>query len=139
MINFEFEEKEQYSLEEVKQLVENWKAQVNKELKTRDDTIANLTSKLENFEELSKFNHELQVKNLLLRNNLSDDVLDLVYDDDLEKVQAKIEKIKELTKEKEIENSYKPAKKHNDDGYEKAIKEGNVESALRHKLSRLFQ
>lgn len=139
MINFEFEEKEQYSLEEVNQLVAKWKAQVNKELKTRDDTIANLTSKLENFEELSKFNHELQVKNLLLQNNLSDDVLDLIYDDDLEKVQAKIEKIKELTKEKEIENSYKPKNQRQDDGYEKAIKEGNVESALRHKLSRLFQ
>lgn len=136
---FEFEEKEQYSLEEVKQLVENWKAQVNKELKTRDDAIANLTSKLENFEELSKFNHELQVKNLLLQNNLSDDVLDLVYDDDLEKVQAKIEKIKELTKEKEIENSYKPEKKRQDDAYNKALKNNDVESALKYKLSKLFQ
>lgn len=136
---FEFEEKEQYSLDEVKQLVENWKAQVNKELKTRDDAIANLTSKLENFEELSKFNHELQVKNLLLQNNLSDDVLDLVYDDDLEKVQAKIEKIKELTKEKEIENSYKPEKKRQDDAYNKALKNNDVESALKYKLSKLFQ
>lgn len=135
---FQFEQKEQYTLEEVQQLVEGFKAKVEETIATKDTTIAELTTKVEGVEELTKSNHDLTIKNALIQNGLSDDVFDLIYDEDLEKVQSKIAKIKELSKQQEIDNSYKPTDKRTEDAYEKAIKSNDVEGALKQKLSRLF-
>lgn len=135
---FQFEQKEQYTLEEVQQLVEGFKAKVDETIATKDTTIAELTTKVEGVEELTKSNHDLTIKNLAITNGVAEDMIDLIYDEDLEKVQSKIAKIKELSKQQEIDNSYKPTVKRTEDAYEKAIKSNDVEGALKQKLSRLF-
>lgn len=135
---YEFEQKEQYTLDEVQAIVDGFKAKVEETIATKDTTIAELTTKVEGIEELTKSNHELTIKNALIENGLSDDVFDLIYDEDLEKVQSKIAKIKELSKQQEIDNSYKPTDKRSEDAYEKAIKSNDVEGALKQKLSRIF-
>lgn len=135
---FEFEQKEQYTLEEVQALVESFKAKVEETINAKDETIAGLTTEVEKVKELTKSNHDLSIKNLAIKNGISEDMLDLIVDEDLEKVQSKIDKLKSITKEKEIDNSYKPENKRSEDGYEKAIKSNDVEGALKHKLGRLF-
>lgn len=135
---FQFEQKEQYTLEEVQQLVEGFKAKVEETIAIKDTTIAELTTKVEGVEELTKSNHDLTIKNLAITNGVAEDMIDLIYDEDLEKVQSKIAKIKELSKQKEIDNSYKPTNTRTEDAYEKAIKSNDVEGALKQKLSRLF-
>lgn len=128
---YEFEEKESYTLEEVQGIVGGIKTKV-------DGTIADLTTQVEGVEELTKTNHDLQIKNLAITNNIDEDAIDLIFDEDLEKVQAKIDKLKAMTKEKEIDNSYKPKDKRSEDAYNKAIKNKNVEEAIGLKLGRLF-
>lgn len=138
-MEFEFEEKETYTLEEVKELVEGFKTAVEETITTKDTTIQELNEKVEGVEELQKNNYDLQVKNLAIKNGLDEDMLDLIYDEDIEKVESKIEKIKSITKEKEIDESFKPEKKRNDDQYEKAIKDGDIEGSLKYKFQKLFQ
>ena len=135
---FDFEEKEQYTLEDVQAIVEGFKAKVEETIKTKEEAITGLTSKVEGLEELQGQFKELQIKNLALENGIGDDMLDLIRDDDLELVKNKIELVKGLKKEKEIDNSYKPENKRKDDGYEKAINSNDVEGALKFKLGRLF-
>ena len=138
-MDFEFEEKETYTLEEVKELVEGFKTAVEETIKSKDTTIQELNEKVEGVEELQEQHQNLSIKNLMLKNNIDDDLFDLVADDDLEVVETKIEKLKSITKEKEIDESFKPEKKRNDDQYEKAIQGNDVESAIKFKFNKLFQ
>lgn len=139
-MEWKFEEKETYTLEDVQAIVEGFKVEVGETIKAKDETITGLTTEVEKVEELTKSNHELSIQNLAISNGIDKDMIDLIYDEDLEKVQSKIDKLKELTKEKEIDNSFKPEKKgKSDDQYEKAIKDGDVEGAIKHKFNRLFQ
>lgn len=135
---FEFEEKESYTLEEVKGLVEGWKSEVAELVSTKDATIEELNSKVEGIAELEKSNKDLTIKHLALQNGIGEDMLDLIADDDLEVVSAKIAKLKELTKKQEIDNSYKPEQKRKDDDYSKAEKSNDVEGMLKSKLGRIF-
>ncbi|MCR2042616.1 hypothetical protein NSA23_00665 [Anaerosalibacter massiliensis] len=137
-MEFEFEEKETYTLEEVKELVNQFQGQVEETITTKDTTIQELNEKVEGVEELDKRNKELSQKNLALKNGIDEEIIEFVVDEDLEKMQEKIDKFKELTKEKEIDESFKPEKKRNDDQYTKAEKEGNVQSMIGSKLERLF-
>ena len=135
---FEFEEKEQYSLEDVKAIVEGFKAKVDETINAKEETITGLTSKVEGLEELQGQYKELQIKNLALENGIGDDMLDLIRADDLELVKNKIELVKGLKKEKEIDNSYKGKSIRKDDSYEKAINSGDYKGALRYKVGRMF-
>ena len=135
---FEFEEKEQYTLDELKAIVEGFKSKVEETINAKEETIVGLTSKVEGLEELQGQFKELQIKNLALENGIGDDMLDLIRDDNLELVKNKIELVKGLQKEKEIDNSYKPENKRKDDDISKLEKDGNVEGMLKHKLGRLF-
>lgn len=137
-MEFEFEEKEQYTLDEVKGLVETFKTTVGETIKVKDETIVELTTKVEGLAELELNNKELSIKNLALANGIGDDMLDLIRDDDLEVVKTKIELVKGLQADKDVENSYKPEQKRKDDDYEKAIKSNDIEGALKSRLSRLF-
>lgn len=137
-MEWKFEEKETYSLEEVKDLIEGFKSEVEQVISTKDALLEKF--KDVDIDELQSQNLQLQQKNLALKNNIDDDLLEFVIDDDLDKMQEKIDKFKELTREKEIDNSFKPEKRgKSDDQYEKAIKDGDVEGAIKHKFSRLFQ
>ena len=49
---FDFEEKEQYTLEDVQAIVEGFKAKVEETIKTKEEAITGLTSKVEGLEEL---------------------------------------------------------------------------------------
>ncbi|WP_042681986.1 hypothetical protein [Anaerosalibacter massiliensis] len=138
-MEFEFKEKETYTLEEVQAIVEGFKTAVEETIKSKDETIVELNEKIEGVEELTQSNQELSQKNLALKNGIGEDVLEFVVDEDLEKMQEKIDKFKELTKEKEIDESFKPAPKRNDDQYEKAIKDGDIEGSLKYKFQKLFQ
>ena len=63
-MEWKFEEKETYSLEEVKDLIEGFKVEVGETIKVKDETIAGLTTEVEKVEELTKSNHELSIQNL---------------------------------------------------------------------------
>lgn len=139
-MEFNFEEKEQYTLEEMKELVKKFEGQAQEEIEAKYTTIQELNTKLEDVEELDKQNKELSQRNLALKNGIDEEVIEFVADDDLEKMQEKIDKFKEITKEKKIDSSFKPErKKKNEDGYEKAIKDNDIEGALKHKFSRFFK
>jgi len=137
-MEFNFEEKESYTLEEVNGLVESWKGELGELISTKDATITDLNSKVESIAELEKSNKDLSIKHLALQNGIGEDMLDLIADDDLEVVNAKIAKLKELTKKQDIDNSYKPEQKRKDDDYSKAEKSNDVEGMLKSKLGRLF-
>lgn len=141
-MEWNFEEKDSYTKEELQNLVKGWKGEVEQEITAKDTELTGLKEKYKDVdvEELTKTNKDLTIKNLMLQNGLSDDVFDLIYDVDIKKVQGKIDKIKEMTKEKKISNSFKPeGKGKNEDQYEKAIKDNDVEGALKYKLTSLFK
>lgn len=136
---YEFEEKEQYTLEEVQDIVNGIKTEVEEAITEKDTTITDLQGQIEGIGEMQKQNHDLQVQNLAIKNGLDEDMLDLVYDEDLEKVEQKIEKLQELSKKQKIDGGYKPSPKREDDAYEKAIDSGDVQGAIKNKLGKLFE
>lgn len=136
-MEFEFEEKEQYTLEDVQAIVESFRTTVGETIKLKDETIAGLTTDVEKVEELQTSNHELHIKNLAIENGITEDLFNLIADEDLDVVKTKIELVKSL-KKVDVDDSYKPTRKRTEDDYEKAIKGNDVESALKNKFSRLF-
>lgn len=134
--DFEVEDKEQYTKEEIEAIIGKLQTQAN-------ETVANLNEKIVDVEEVITDNKQLAQKNLALQNGITDDdILQFVVDDDLTKMQSKIDKFKEISEknkvDKDIEKSYKPTEKRNEDQYQKALKDGNVESALKYKFGKLF-
>ena len=137
MENFEFEQQEQYTLEDVQAIIDGFKVEVGNTIKTKDETIVGLTTQVEKVKELEEGNHLLQIKNLAIESGITDDLFDLIQDDDIEVVKTKIELVKGL-KKADVDDSYKPTTKRSEDAYEKAIKNKDVESALKNKFGRLF-
>lgn len=134
---FEFEEKDNFTLDEVKELVEGFTGQVNGLLATKDTKITELETNLQGFEDLKKSNHELTIKSLMAQEGVSDDLFDLINDEDIELAKNKITLLKDNVTTK-TDNTYKPSNAKKDDDYQKAIKDKDVESALKNKLGRLF-
>lgn len=134
---FEFEQKEHYTLEEVQELVEGFKVKHNQLITTKDTELEEVKVQLDGFEDLKKSNHELTIKSLMVADGLEDGLFDLVYDEDLELVKNKIILLKDKVTSKQ-DNNYIPTKVKKEDDYNKAIKSGDVEGALRNKLGRLF-
>lgn len=137
-MEFEFEQLEQYTHEQVQAIVEGFKTKVEETIKAKDEEVLGLTTQVERFKELETTNKDLSIKNLALANGIGDDMLDLIRDDDLEVVKTKIELVKGLQANKNIDNSYKPTEKRKDDDIAKLEKDGNVEGMLKHKLTRFF-
>lgn len=137
-LNYEFEEKEQYTPEDVQAILEGVKGQVDSLVLAKDETITGLTTELEGLEEIKTSSKELSIQNLMLKNNLDSDLFDLVADDDLEVVESRIEKLKSITKQKDIDGAFKPKDKKHESQYEKAISNKDVEGALKSKFGRLF-
>lgn len=126
--------KDNYTKDEVQELI--------KELQGR---IEDLTGQVEEgnkavqrVKELEKSNLDNSIKLAMTKAGLGEELFDLVVADDLEKAQTKINKLVELQKAKDIDNSYKPESKRTEDQYKKLEKDGNVEGMLKHKLGRLF-
>lgn len=126
--------KETYTQEEVKQILEEYNKQIA-------ELTANLTQAQEQaktLEDLQKQNLEANIKLELLKNGLNEDVIDLVFDSDIEKAKAKIQKLSEITQKNDLSNAYVPNNHKANDEYLEAQKNKDVEGMIRAKLSKIF-
>jgi phage shock protein A len=128
-------EKETYSKEEVEQMLSEYESKIQE----LEKSVADFESMKQQYSELQKTNITTQIKLEATKAGLDvEQVFDLIDSDSLEKAQAKINKLVELKKKQDIENSYKPTDHKPDDSYSQFEKSGNVEGMLKSKISRLF-
>lgn len=137
-LEFEYEEKQNYTNEDVQAILSDFKSKAIEIVESKDLELAGLTTELEKVEELEQGNHLLQIKNLAISNGIDEDLFDLIVDDDIEVVKAKIDKLKAVTKEKEIDNSFKPTENRAEDAYTKAESNNDVKGMLSQKINRIF-
>jgi len=127
--------KETYSKEEVQEIL----AQYETKMAELEKNIADFENMKQQYAELEKTNLSTQIKLEATKAGLDvEQVFDLIDSDSLEKAQAKINKLVELKKKQDIENSYKPSDHKPDDSYSQFEKSGNVEGMLKSKISRFF-
>ena len=127
--------KETYSKEEVQEIL----AQYQTKIAELEKSIADFETVKQQYSELQKTNLTTQIKLEATKAGLDiEQVFDLIDSDSLEKAQAKINKLVELKKKQDIENSYKPNDHKADDSYSVAEKEKNVEGMIFSKLNKIF-
>jgi len=127
--------KETYSKEEVEQMLSEYESKIQE----LEKSIADFESMKQQYAELQKDNLATQIKLEATKAGLDvEQVFDLIDADSLEKAQAKINKLLELRKKQDIENSYKPNDHKPDDSYSVAEKEKNVEGMIFSKLNKIF-
>ena len=127
--------KDNYSKEEVQEML----AQYQSKIAEMEKQVADFESMKNQYAELQKDNLATQIKLEATKAGLDvEQVFDLIDADSLEKAQAKINKLVELKKKQDIENSYKPSDHKPDDSYSNFEKSGNVEGMLKSKISRFF-
>jgi len=127
--------KETYTREEVQEML----AQYHNKISDLEKNIADFESVKQQYEELQKTNITTQIKLEATKAGLDvDEVFDLIDADSLEKAQAKINKLVELKKKQDINNSFKPKDHKADDSYSHFEKSGNVEGMIKSKITRFF-
>ena len=127
--------KESYSKNEVQEIL----AQYETKIAELEKNIADVETLKQQYAELQKDNLATQIKLEATKAGLDvEQVFDLIDSDSLEKAQAKINKLLELKKKQDIENSYKPNDHKPDDSYSVAEKEKNVEGMIFSKLNKIF-
>ena len=127
--------KESYSKEEVEQMLTDYQTKIS----DIEKQIADFENMKNQYAELQKTNLTTQIKLEAIKAGLDvEQVFDLIDADSLEKAQAKINKLLELKKKQDIDNSYRPTDHKPDDSYSQFEKSGNVEGMLKSKISRLF-
>lgn len=127
--------KESYSKEEVQEML----AQYQTKIQELEKNIADVETLKQQYSELQKTNLATQIKLEATKAGLDpEEVFDLIESDDIKKAQAKINKLLELKKKQDIQNSYKPNDHKADDSYSVAEKEKNVEGMIFSKLSKIF-
>ena len=127
--------KESYSKNEVQEIL----AQYESKIAELEKNIADVETLKQQYSELQKDNLATQIKLEATKAGLDvEQVFDLIDADSLEKAQAKINKLLELKKKQDIENSYKPTDHKADDSYSVAEKEKNVEGMIFCKLNKIF-
>jgi len=128
-------EKETYSKAEVEQMLSEYETKIAE----LEKNIADVETLKQQYAELQKDNLATQIKLEATKAGLDvEQVFDLIDSDSLEKAQAKINKLVELKKKQDIDNSYRPTDHKPDDSYSQFEKSGNVEGMLKSKISRLF-
>ena len=127
-------EKETYTKEEVEQMLSEYESKVQEPEKS----IADVETLKQQYSELQKVNVAVAIKNEMLKAGLDESYFDLVEAEDIKKAQEKINKLVELKKKQDIENSYKPNDHKTDDSYSVAEKEKNVEGMIFSKLNKIF-
>jgi len=128
-------EKETYTKEEVEQMLSDYQTKIS----DLEKQIADFENMKNQYAELQKTNLATQIKLEATKAGLDpEEVFDLIESDDIKKAQAKINKLVELKKKQDIENSYKPTDHKPDDSYSVAEKEKNVEGMIFSKLSKIF-
>ena len=127
--------KDNYSKEEVQEIL----AQYQSKIQDLEKSIADFENIKNQYAELQKTNLATQKTLEAIKPGLDvEQVFDLIDSDSLEKAQAKINKLLELRKKQDIENSYKPNDHKADDSYSVAEKEKNVEGMIFSKLNKIF-
>ena len=128
-------DKENYSRNEVEQMLSEYETKIS----DLEKSIADFENIKNQYAELQKTNLTTQIKLEATKAGLDvEQVFDLIDADSLEKAQAKINKLVELKKKQDIENSYKPTDHKPDDSYSVAEKEKNVEGMIFSKLNKIF-
>lgn len=105
----------------------------SKDIKELEDKLAEFETKTKKYEAREKYYQTVEV---LEKHNIPTSIakyIDLNIEDE-----KAVEEFTKTFKENYTDTGYKPTNKKTDDGYEKAIKEGDVENALKHKIGRLF-
>ncbi len=127
--------KESYSKNEVQEIL----AQYETKIAELEKNIADVETLKQQYSELQKTNLTTQIKLEATKAGLDpEEVFDLIESDDIKKAQEKINKLVELKKKQDIQNSYKPTDHKADDSYSVAEKEKNVEGMIFSKLSKIF-
>ena len=127
--------KESYSKNEVQEIL----AQYETKIAELEKNIADVETLKQQYSELQKTNLTTQIKLEATKAGLDiEQVFDLIDSDSLEKAQAKINKLVELKKKQDIDNSYRPTDHKPDDSYSVAEKEKNVEGMIFSKLNKIF-
>lgn len=127
--------KETYSKEEVQEMLTQYQTKIQE----LEKSIADFETVKQQYSELQKTNITTQIKLEATKAGLDvEQVFDLIDSDSLEKAQAKINKLVELKKKQDIDNSYRPTDHKPDDSYSQFEKSGNVEGMLKSKITRLF-
>jgi len=127
--------KDNYSKEEIQEMLTQYQSKIAE----MEKQIADFESMKQQYSELQKTNLTTQIKLEATKAGLDvEQVFDLIDSDSLEKAQAKINKLLELKKKQDIENSYKPTDHKPDDSYSVAEKEKNVEGMIFSKLNKIF-
>jgi len=127
-------DKENYGRNEVEQMLSEYESKIQE----LEKSIADFETVKQQYSELQKVNVAVAIKNEMLKAGLDESYFDLVEAEDVKKAQAKINKLVELKKKQDIENSYKPTDHKPDDSYSVAEKEKNVEGMIFSKLSKIF-
>lgn len=128
-------DKENYSRNEVEQMLSEYESKIQE----LEKSIADFETMKQQYAELQKTNLATQIKLEATKAGLDvEQVFDLIDADSLEKAQAKINKLVELKKKQDIDNSYRPTDHKPDDSYSNFEKSGNVEGMLKSKISRFF-
>ena len=128
-------DKENYSRNEVEQMLLEYQTKVQE----LEKSIADFETVKQQYSELQKTNLSTQIKLEATKAGLDpEEVFDLIESDDVKKAQEKINKLLELRKKQDIENSYKPTDHKPDDSYSVAEKEKNVEGMIFSKLNKIF-
>ena len=127
--------KDNYSKEEVEQMLTDYQTKIS-DLEKQITDFENMKNQ---YAELQKTNLTTQIKLEATKAGLDpEEVFDLIESDDIKKAQEKINKLLELRKKQDIENSYKPNDHKTDDSYSVAEKEKNVEGMIFSKLNKIF-
>lgn len=128
-------EKETYTKEEVEQMLSQYESKIQE----IEKSVADFETVKQQYSELQKTNLTTQIKLEATKAGLDpEEVFDLIESDDVKKAQEKINKLLELRKKQDIENSYKPNDHKADDSYSVAEKEKNVEGMIFSKLNKIF-
>jgi len=128
-------EKETYTKAEIEQMLSEYESKIQE----LEKSIADFETMKQQYSELQKDNLATQIKLEATKAGLDpEEVFDLIESDDIKKAQEKINKLLELKKKQDIENSYKPTDHKPDDSYSVAEKEKNVEGMIFSKLNKIF-
>jgi regulator of replication initiation timing len=127
-------EKETYSKAEVEQMLSEYESKIQE----LEKSIADFETMKQQYAELQKVNVAVAIKNEMLKAGLDESYFDLVEAEDVKKAQEKINKLVELKKKQDIDNSYRPTDHKPDDSYSVAEKEKNVEGMIFSKLNKIF-
>ena len=128
-------EKETYTKAEVEQMLSEYESKIQE----LEKSVADFETVKQQYSELQKTNITTQIRLEATKAGLDpEEVFDLIEAEDVKKAQEKINKLVELKKRQDIDNSYKPSDHKADDSYSQFEKSGNVEGMLKSKITRLF-